>query len=442
MPEFVRPMLATPVDRPFSDPGWLFELKLDGYRVEAVVHDGRVKLLDAQPQGRGHVLPGLRRAPATDWLAGVEAIVDGEMVALDADGRPSFSLLQDLSGLTRPRRPPRRAPPPPTRRSRSRTDDAQRARSSSTPSTCSTSTAGTCSTCRSRSASSCSSSSSASTRPSRYVGHVLEHGEDFQDAVITQELEGSIAKLRRSRYEPGGGRAAGSRSRRGASRSSSSSATSPGKGSHARPRRAARGDARGLAAGATPARWAAASTRRTRTLMRHLLDEHARRRAAGPGRAAASAALAGASRATSSGPSSPNGRRTGCCDRPPSRAVRWAVTRRTVTRERVEPAGEARERASRASGGSSGAPRGPSDPPEPSPHHGHGPRTRALRRGPSRDAARVSAGRRRTASADEARAGRAGPRRRPRGGDPARSSRRSPPSARAVAGRSAATRST
>ena len=36
----------------------------------------------------------------------------------------------------------------------------------------------------------------------RYVSHVLEHGEDFQRAVIEQGLEGSVAKLRRSRYEP------------------------------------------------------------------------------------------------------------------------------------------------------------------------------------------------------------------------------------------------
>ena len=44
MPEFISPMLATPVDKAFSSPAWLFEMKLDGYRVEAVVHDGRVRL--------------------------------------------------------------------------------------------------------------------------------------------------------------------------------------------------------------------------------------------------------------------------------------------------------------------------------------------------------------------------------------------------------------
>ena len=35
---------ATAIDGPFSDPGWLFELKLDGYRVQAVVGDGALRL--------------------------------------------------------------------------------------------------------------------------------------------------------------------------------------------------------------------------------------------------------------------------------------------------------------------------------------------------------------------------------------------------------------
>src|SRR6187399_1741106 len=40
LPGFIPPMLATPVDAPFSDSDWLFEMKLDGYRVEAVVDHG------------------------------------------------------------------------------------------------------------------------------------------------------------------------------------------------------------------------------------------------------------------------------------------------------------------------------------------------------------------------------------------------------------------
>ena len=37
-------MLATAADGPFDDPDWLFELKLDGYRTQAVVRDGAVRL--------------------------------------------------------------------------------------------------------------------------------------------------------------------------------------------------------------------------------------------------------------------------------------------------------------------------------------------------------------------------------------------------------------
>ena len=43
-PGFIEPMLATLADRPFDDPDWLFEIKWDGYRVEAVVADGKVRL--------------------------------------------------------------------------------------------------------------------------------------------------------------------------------------------------------------------------------------------------------------------------------------------------------------------------------------------------------------------------------------------------------------
>jgi len=43
-PEFIPPMLATPVDATFNSPDWLFEVKWDGYRVETVVHDGMARI--------------------------------------------------------------------------------------------------------------------------------------------------------------------------------------------------------------------------------------------------------------------------------------------------------------------------------------------------------------------------------------------------------------
>jgi bifunctional non-homologous end joining protein LigD len=95
-PGFVKPMLATLVSEPSSDPDWLYELKLDGYRVEAVVQEGRTRLWTRQHNDAARYFPSF--AAASGWLSASEAVVDGEMVALDRDGRPSFSLLQESIG--------------------------------------------------------------------------------------------------------------------------------------------------------------------------------------------------------------------------------------------------------------------------------------------------------------------------------------------------------
>ena len=99
MPAFIKPMLATPVDRAFSDAGWLFELKLDGYRVQAVVRDGALRLWTRNRKDAAAYFPAFAAAPP-EWIGAHDAIIDGEMVALDGEGRPSFSLLQDLSGMS------------------------------------------------------------------------------------------------------------------------------------------------------------------------------------------------------------------------------------------------------------------------------------------------------------------------------------------------------
>ncbi|HXR26906.1 MAG TPA: DNA ligase D [Candidatus Baltobacteraceae bacterium] len=100
MPDFVPPMLATGGSRPFSDPGWLFELKWDGYRVEAVVREGRARIWTRNRLDAARYFPDL--AGAAPWIEAHEAIVDGEVVALDEHGRPSFSLLQDRTGVRGP----------------------------------------------------------------------------------------------------------------------------------------------------------------------------------------------------------------------------------------------------------------------------------------------------------------------------------------------------
>ena len=97
LPEFVPPMLATLADGAFDDPAWLFEIKWDGYRVEAVVRNGSLRLWTRRRVDAAAYLPEL--VGDTSWIDADEAVVDGEVVALDDEGRPSFGLLQERTGL-------------------------------------------------------------------------------------------------------------------------------------------------------------------------------------------------------------------------------------------------------------------------------------------------------------------------------------------------------
>jgi bifunctional non-homologous end joining protein LigD len=100
LPEFIEPMKATAVDQPFDDEDWLFELKLDGYRIEAVIDGPRVRLWTRNRQDAARYFPDLASARPT-WIKAETAIVDGEVVALDEEGVPRFSLLQDRAGMGR-----------------------------------------------------------------------------------------------------------------------------------------------------------------------------------------------------------------------------------------------------------------------------------------------------------------------------------------------------
>ncbi len=100
MPDFVEPMKATLADAPFSGPDWLFEVKWDGYRVEAVIRDGRVSLWTRNRQDAARYFPWL--AGPADWISAREAIVDGEVVALRPDGTADFGLLQAALGAIGP----------------------------------------------------------------------------------------------------------------------------------------------------------------------------------------------------------------------------------------------------------------------------------------------------------------------------------------------------
>ena len=90
MPDFIKPELCASVEQPPTGEGWGHEIKFDGYRVQIRVEDG-----DAT----------LKTRKGLDWTAKFsaiaeeagklpDAIVDGEIVALDAEGNPNFSALQ------------------------------------------------------------------------------------------------------------------------------------------------------------------------------------------------------------------------------------------------------------------------------------------------------------------------------------------------------------
>ena len=86
-------MLATLVGGPFDDPDWLFEVKWDGFRAEAVVDGGGVRLWTRGEKDAAEWYFGPFLEPPT-WIAAKQAVVDGEVIALDERGEPDFALLQ------------------------------------------------------------------------------------------------------------------------------------------------------------------------------------------------------------------------------------------------------------------------------------------------------------------------------------------------------------
>ncbi len=99
LPNTLLPMLATLTERPFSDARWFFEPKLDGVRAIAIVRDGDVKLISRRGLDATKQYPVLAAALAAQPAAGLT--LDGEIVALDEHGVPSFELLQQRLNLTR-----------------------------------------------------------------------------------------------------------------------------------------------------------------------------------------------------------------------------------------------------------------------------------------------------------------------------------------------------
>ncbi len=97
--EEAEPMLAATREQPFSKPGWLFELKLDGYRVRAAREAGEARLVTRNGHDIAFSFPEIARALAALPYEGL--IVDGELVVPDEAGRPSFQRLQNRAKVSR-----------------------------------------------------------------------------------------------------------------------------------------------------------------------------------------------------------------------------------------------------------------------------------------------------------------------------------------------------
>ncbi|MFN2566395.1 MAG: DNA ligase D [Gemmatimonadaceae bacterium] len=97
-PTKVQAMLAEPADEAFTRDGWLFELKLDGYRLIASKSNNDVLLLTRNGNDYTAVFPEIVRAIKA--LPVTECILDGEVVVLDWQGRPSFARLQQRGRLS------------------------------------------------------------------------------------------------------------------------------------------------------------------------------------------------------------------------------------------------------------------------------------------------------------------------------------------------------
>ncbi|MCL6641224.1 MAG: DNA ligase D, partial [Candidatus Rokubacteria bacterium] len=93
-------MLADAAERPFSDSAWVFEIKYDGVRVLAARDGDRVELYGRSRTRITSRYPEVRGALAT--LPAERFLLDGEIVALDDAGKPSFQRLQARMGLSAP----------------------------------------------------------------------------------------------------------------------------------------------------------------------------------------------------------------------------------------------------------------------------------------------------------------------------------------------------
>jgi len=103
MPQRVEPMLAMLSDSPPQGSDWVYEIKWDGFRGLVFLDRGKLRIESRNRQPFDKLFPEL--AGLANSVTADAAILDGEIVAFDANGRPSFSLMQQRTGfITSPQR--------------------------------------------------------------------------------------------------------------------------------------------------------------------------------------------------------------------------------------------------------------------------------------------------------------------------------------------------
>lgn len=92
MPAGIKPMLATLVNAPFDDADWSYEVKWDGYRALAYINDGSAEITSRNNKSFTDKYYPIASAMAD---LGINAVVDGEILVLDKDGKANFGALQN-----------------------------------------------------------------------------------------------------------------------------------------------------------------------------------------------------------------------------------------------------------------------------------------------------------------------------------------------------------
>src|SRR5207237_6737168 len=175
MPRTLEPMKAQLVDAPFDDHRWLVEVKWDGIRLVSFIDNGKVSLQTRAGRIVDDEYPQLQAV--SRLVKAEQAVLDGEIVALDEEGRPSFQLLQNRGKEPHPMQyvvfdivyldGQRLFRVPLEDRKRLRRDIVH------------------------------------DSGLLKYSDHVPGQGTDFFKAAQQKRLEGIVAKLRDSAYQPG-----------------------------------------------------------------------------------------------------------------------------------------------------------------------------------------------------------------------------------------------